>query len=225
MRLLVIEDEEDMLRALCLGLRKNGYVVDAATNGPEGLRLAQLNSYDLIVLDLNLPGMDGMAVLKEIRAADKERRIIILSARADFSQRILGLDSGANDYLVKPFDFGELMARIRSLLRRNWVQQDAVVTFSSLAYDTVSRRLQTAQGEVIPLPPKELAVLEYLLLNRARPVTMEELIEHVWESDDSLFSNTVKVHVSTLRKRLAPYVPGEVILWTRGQGYLIKGES
>lgn len=222
MRILVIEDEIDLLNALVKGLRKSGYLVDSTSDGAEGMELAEINAYDLIVLDLNLPGMDGLDILKEIRKTDLETRVLILSARTNFSDRILGLDSGANDYLVKPFDFGELSARVCSLLRRSFSQENSTISFNNFSFDTVTRSLTAANGKQIPLAPKEVAILEYLLLNRGRPVGMEELIGHIWDDDDTLFSNAVKVHVSTLRKKLAAYCDGDIIRWVRTAGYVIE---
>lgn len=224
MKLLVIEDEADLCAALAKGLRKCGYLVDTSNDGLEGLEMAHINSYDLIVLDLNLPGIDGMDILTELRRDDLETRVLILSARTGIEQRIRGLDSGANDYLVKPFDFGELAARVRSLLRRSFSQENSVVEFFGMSFDTITRSVHTGDGETVALSPKELAILEYLLLRRGRPVCMEELIEHVWEDDSSLFSNAVKVHVSTLRKKLSAHCEGEIIRWVRGVGYVI-GEA
>lgn len=222
MRLLVIEDELDLLNALAKGLRSSGYLVDTASDGTEGLYQTTLCRYDLIILDLNLPGMDGLDILKELRRTDLETRVLILSARSDISQRIEGLDGGANDYLVKPFDFGELAARVRSLLRRSFSQENSLIRFGGFCFDTIARSVSTEGGALLALSPKELSILEYLLLRRGRPVSMEELIEHVWEEDVSLFSNAVKVHVSTLRKKLAQHGSGDSIKWVRGAGYVME---
>jgi len=222
MRILVIEDELDLLNALLKGLKKSGYLVDSTADGAEGLALTYVNAYDLIVLDLNLPGMGGLDILAEIRKTDLETRVLILSARTNFSDRILGLDSGANDYLVKPFDFGEFSARVRSLLRRSFSQENSVISFNGFSFDTVARTLTAKDGIILPLSPKEVAILEYLLLKRGRPVGMEELIEHIWQDDDNLFSNAVKVHVSTLRKKLSAYCRGDIIRWVRTSGYIIE---
>ena len=134
MKLLIIEDEEDLLAALKAGFEKKGYVVDAAVDGTDGCELAFINDYDLILLDLNLPGMDGLEILKKIRENDLHQKVLILSARSDYAQRIEGLDLGANDYLVKPFDFGELEARVRSLLRRSFTQMGAVDVYKRQQY-------------------------------------------------------------------------------------------
>lgn len=225
MRILIIEDEPDMCSALTRGLSKCGYVVDFTHDGAEGLEMLTLMSYDLVLLDLNLPGMDGMDILRRLRQSDLETRVLIASARGDISERIAGLDGGANDFLVKPFDFGELLARIRGLLRRSFTQEKSVIEFSSLRFDSAARTVLTRDGEAVALSPKELAILECLLLRRGVPTTMEQLIERVWQEEDSLFSNSVKVHVSTLRKKLSAYCGSDIIVWIKNAGYMIREEQ
>ena len=158
MKILLIEDEEDLIEALAHGLKKNGYVVDMATDGRDGLELSYINDYDLIILDLNLPSMDGLDILTEIRKRDQECKILILSARSDYSQRIEGLDKGVNDYLVKPFDFGELLARTRALLRRTFIQQNTQLKHGDLIIDTAKRCVMYHQ-QPVELSPKEFAFL------------------------------------------------------------------
>lgn len=222
MRLLLIEDEEDLINTLSRGLRKFGYAVDTVTDGREGLDLFYMNKYDLVILDLNLPSMDGIEILSKIREDDQECKILILSARSNYQQRIEGLDKGANDYLVKPFDFGELMARIRALLRRTFIQQSIKFKYENIIIDTANRSVYDENNENIDLRPKEFAILEYLLLNKGRAVSTEELIEHIWADEDSMFSNVVKVHLSTLRKKLNKYCEKEIISSIRGAGYIIN---
>lgn len=222
MRLLIIEDEQDILNALVRGFKKHGFAADAAADGPAGLLLYSLNDYDLIILDLNLPGMDGIDILKQIRRTDKDQKILILSARTTYSERILGLDLGANDYLVKPFDFGELYARVRNLLLRSFTQQPAVLHFGEMTLDTSKRQVCTPGGNILDLSPKEYGILEYLLVNPNTPIPAEELIEHVWHEDGALFSNAVKVHISTLRKKLFAHAGKNIIKHIRGAGYLIE---
>ena len=220
MKILVIEDETDLQTAICKGLSKKGYAVDAASDGDGGLELAYINDYDLIVLDLNLPGMDGMDILKEIRRENKELKILILSARAEIEDRIAGLDMGANDYLIKPFHFDELEARIRALLRRTFVQRDATLSCGSLTLDTVARSA-ALDGQPLNLTKTELSILEYLLLHPACPISTETLMEHIYDSEADLFSNAVKVHIHFLRKKLG----ADLIVNVRGQGYLLSAPA
>lgn len=161
MKLLIIEDEPDMRNALKKGFIKKSYLVDTAEDGEEGSYLALVNTYDVIVLDLNLPGKDGLEILQEIRDRSKTQRVIILSARSSVSDKITGLDMGANDYLAKPFDFMELEARVRSLARREMVQNDTKINIHNLVIDTVQKKV-SYNGEKIELTPKEYAILEYL---------------------------------------------------------------
>lgn len=222
MKLLLIEDEEDLNNTLAKGLRKVGYAVDTAIDGIDGLDLFYTNEYDLVILDLNLPSIDGIEILSKIRKDNDECKILILSARSNYEQRIKGLDEGANDYLVKPFDFGELNARIRNLLRRNFVQQSTKLTYENIIIDIASRAVYGDNNENIDIRPKEFAILEYLIINKGRVISTEELIEHIWANDDSMFSNVIKVHLSTLRKKLSQYCKKEIILNVRGVGYVIN---
>ena len=222
MKLLLIEDEEDILNALSRGLRKIGYIVDTASDGKEGLELTCINEYDLIILDLNLPSIDGLDILNKIREKNDECKILILSARSEYNQRIIGLDMGANDYLVKPFDFGELVARVRALLRRSFTQQSSKIKYKSIIIDTALRIVYTNKNVEIDLRPKQFSILEYLIINKGRAVSTEELIEHIWKDDASMFSNSIKVHVSTLKKKLREHSEEEIISTIRGSGYMIK---
>ena len=226
MRLLLIEDEEDLINTLSRGLRKVGYAVDTATDGRDGLDLFYMNEYDLIILDLNLPSMDGLEILSKIREENQDCKILILSARSNYEQRIEGLDRGADDYLVKPFDFGELNARIRNLLRRSFTKQSSKLKYENIIIDMTKRTVYGENNENIDIRPKEFAILEYLIINRGRVISAEELIEHIWDNDESMFSNVIKVHLSNLRKKLSQHCKEEIILNVRGVGYTInEGES
>lgn len=226
MRLLLIEDEEDLINTLSRGLRKVGYAVDTATDGRDGLDLFYMNEYDLIILDLNLPSMDGLEILSKIREENQDCKILILSARSNYEQRIEGLDKGADDYLVKPFDFGELNARIRNLLRRSFTKQSSKLKYENIIIDMTKRTVYGENNENIDIRPKEFAILEYLIINRGRVISAEELIEHIWDNDESMFSNVIKVHLSNLRKKLSQHCKEEIILNVRGVGYTInEGES
>lgn len=224
MRLLIVEDEKDMCETLCYGLRKCGYAVDFAGNGADAVELCEINDYDLVVLDLNLPGLDGMEVLKHIRLMQKSLRVLILSARSDITDKIAGLDSGANDYLTKPFHFGELEARIRALLRRSFVQTEAALKRGGLCLDSIAKTA-SFEGKQLELSMREFAILEYLMINMGRPVSAEELIEHVWDSEADPFSNQIKVYISTIRRKLLGFTDNTVIRSIRGAGYIIDREN
>ena len=217
MKLLIIEDEKLLQNALCKGFRKLGYTVDAASDGEQALDRFFSNSYDLVILDLNLPKLDGMQVLKEIRGDNKDISILILSARSEVSDKIIGLDEGANDYLAKPFNFGELEARVRALLRRNFKTSDTIIEIGGVRIDTALKTV-FAFGDEINLSKKEYGILEYLLLRRGTAISGAELIEHIWESDADDVLNSFKVHLSNLRKKL----PDGFIKNTRGHGYYVE---
>jgi len=216
-KLLIVEDELSLQKALCKGFAKLGYAVDAAGDGEEALERYYSSFYDVIVLDLNLPKLDGIEVLKEIRKEDPETRIIILSARSEVEDKVLGLDLGANDYLAKPFHFRELEARVRALLRRDFSVISATITVSGITVDTALKKV-FCRGKEIPLTRKEYGILEYLFINRGRVVSNETLLEHVWDSNADLFSNALRVHIASIRKKL----PGDIIKNVRGQGYYVE---
>jgi two-component system OmpR family response regulator len=177
-------------------------------------------TYDLIVLDINLPGMDGFTLLEKIRSQDQTVSIIMLTARDALGDRIRGLDTGANDYLRKPFDFPELQARIRSLLRRRTIQEDVILSAAGLQMDTRTR-LVTANGKPLPLTKKEGQILEYLLLHKGRPVSQEEILAHAWDDTVNAFTNTVRVHLSALRKKIRAATGKNRITNCIGEGYRI----
>jgi len=221
MKVLVVEDDLSLQKAIATGLRKFGYAVDPVSDGEEALRSFEINEYDAIVLDLNLPRLDGTEVLKEIRRTDQEIKVLILSARSEIEDKIHGLDTGANDYMAKPFHFGELEARLRALLRRKFFQTSTLLTCEGVTVDT-ARKTVHAQSRQIDLTKKEYAILEYLLLNRDKVVSAGEIIEHVWDSNADLFSNSFKVHINSLKKKLAVHIgERELIRNTRGLGYFI----
>lgn len=224
MRLLVVEDEKALCESIAKGLRLDGYEVDMVFDGEEAMEIISTDSYDLIILDLNLPGMDGLDILKNMRASDNETNVLILSARGGLSDKIEGLDSGANDYLCKPFHFEELEARVRSLTRRRTVQNNIVLECGEISLNTKTRTA-FAKGEEIALTRKELAILEYLILHQGRPVSQEELIEHVWDSSVDSFSNSIRVHISALRKKIRTALGYDPITNRVGQGYVIGGDG
>lgn len=224
MKLLIIEDETDLLSAMKKGFIKKGFAVDVADDGDEGSYLAEINDYDVIILDLNLPHKDGLEILTEIRERSQTQKVIILSARSSVPDKILGLDMGANDYLAKPFDFMELEARVRSLARRDFSQKENVIVIRRVSVDTAKKSV-VFEGVPIEFAPKEYAILEYLALNSGKTVSAEELIEHVWDSEVDLFAVSVKVHISNIRKKLKAICGDELIQTVRGSGYLIEKEQ
>lgn len=224
MKILVVEDEERLLESIREGLVHSGYVVDTALDGEEGSFMAFTNDYDLIILDINLPKKDGFEILREIRERDREVNIIMLTALSDVDDRVRGFDLGANDYVLKPFHFEELKARIRSLLRRQTTIKNAVIETSGISFDTTKRTF-SIDGEILRLTAKEAGILEYLFFNLGRYVTTEELMEHVWNDEVDLFSNVVRVHMSALRKKLKARLGKNIIRNEIGKGYIIDEED
>ena len=224
MKILVVEDEERLLESIREGLTHSGYVVDTALDGEEGSFMAFTNDYDLIILDINLPKKDGFEILREIRERDREVNIIMLTALSDVDDRVRGFDLGANDYVLKPFHFEELKARIRSLLRRQTTIKNAVIETSGISFDTTKRTF-SIDGEILRLTAKEAGILEYLFFNLGRYVTTEELMEHVWNDEVDLFSNVVRVHMSALRKKLKARLGKNIIRNEIGKGYIIDEEN
>ena len=223
MHLLVIEDERALCETIVRSLRRLAYSVDYCYDGEEALALLGVERYDLVLLDLNLPKKDGMTVLRTLRQTDRETRVLILSARSEVEDKVQGLDAGANDYLSKPFHLAELEARVRSLTRRKFIQQDVCLCCGRLSFNTRSR-VATVDGQTLALTRKESGVLEYLLLHQGRPVSQEELIEHVWDGSVDSFSNSIRVHISALRKKLRAVLGYDPIRNRIGEGYEIGGE-
>ena len=224
MKILLVEDEEKLLESIGEGLVHSGYVVDTALDGEEGSFMAFTNDYDLIILDINLPKKDGFEILKEVRARDREVNIIMLTALSDIDDRVKGFDLGANDYVLKPFHFEELKARIRSLLRRKTTIKDSVIETKGISFDTTKRTFNI-KGENLKLTAKEAGILEYLFFNLGRYVTTEELMEHVWNDEVDIFSNVVRVHMSALRKKLKAKLGKNIIRNEIGKGYIIDEEN
>lgn len=220
MKILVVEDEIELLNSIAEGLELSGYVVDKASDGEQAEEMCFVENYDLMVLDINLPKMDGFDVLQRVREFNKEINIIMLTARSDVEDRVKGLDYGANDYLIKPFHFEELEARIRSLLRRKSIQEDKIIKIGALSFDT-KERVTYVNGEKLKLTGRETGILEYLLLSRGRYVTQDEILEHVWGDEIDSFSNTVRVHMAALRKKLKEKLGVNIIANVIGKGYLI----
>ena len=224
MRILVVEDERALCETIVRSLRRLAYSVDPCYDGDTAIDLLGSERYDLVLLDLNLPGADGMTVLRTLRQTDRETRVLILSARSEVADKVEGLDAGANDYLAKPFHLEELEARIRSLTLRQFTQNDEVLHCGPLSFDARSRTA-TAAGQPLALTRKETGILEYLLLHRGRPVSQEELLEHVWDNSVDNFSNSIRVHISALRKKLRAALGYDPVRNRIGEGYLIEEEQ
>ncbi len=216
MRILVVEDEPRLLQSLAKALREEGYAVDTADTGDDGLYKAESWDYDVLVLDIMLPGMDGWEVLARLRKT-KRTPVLMLTARDATLDRVRGLDTGADDYLVKPFDLPELLARIRALIRRSAGQAGSSVQIRDILIDTRARTV-TRAGEPVPLTAREYAILEFLALHRGEVVTRTTLYEHLFDETDDTLSNLLDVHVFSIRKKLG----AELITTRRGQGYCIN---
>jgi two-component system OmpR family response regulator len=216
MRLLVVEDEPRLLRSLAKTLREEGYAVDTAEAGDDGLYKAESYNYDAIVLDVMLPGLDGWEVLERLRK-QKQTPVLMLTARDAHKDRVRGLDTGADDYLVKPFDLAELLARLRALIRRAAGQARSHLELGDVVIDTRARSV-TRAGEPVTLTAREYAILEYLALHRGEIVTRTALYEHLFDESDDTLSNLVDVHVFGIRKKLGH----DFITTRRGQGYCIE---
>lgn len=216
MRLLVIEDEPDLLSGIARAMRREGYSVDVATDGEEGLFKAQAVDYDAILLDVMLPRIDGWTVLEQLRRS-KQTPVLMLTARDRPVDKVRGLDTGADDYLVKPFDLAELLARIRALIRRGARQPQAVIALGQLELDLNSRHV-SCRGIRVELTAREYVILEYLVLHRGELVTRTALYEHVFDETDNSLSNLIDVHISNLRRKLGH----DLITTRRGLGYIIE---
>src|SRR3954447_19682488 len=215
MRVLVVEDEPDLLFAIAQAIREGGYAVDTAEDGDEGLFKAQGGQYDAIVLDLMLPKMDGWTVLRRLRKSHATP-VLVLTARDAVPDRIKGLDAGADDYLTKPFELGELLARIRALIRRAAGKATATIETGDVVVDTSARSV-TRRGELVPLTAREYELVEFLAMHRGKLVTRSMIYDHLYDEDDDSLSNLIDVHVSNVRKKL-----GRSIIQTRrGQGYVL----
>ena len=219
MRLLVVEDEPAIAEVLARALRRNGYAVDVAGDGHAALDSAAASDYDAVLLDLSLPGVDGMTVCREIRTAQPQCYILMVTARTSVDDRVAGLDAGADDYLTKPFDLAELQARLRAVFRRDRVARQPVLEFDDLRLDPATQRV-TRSGVDVTLNRKEYGVLEYLMRHSDKIVSQEELLDHVWDSEADPFTNTVRVHIMKLRRKVNDGFEGRSHIQTIvGRGY------
>ena len=221
MRILVVEDEHKLAAVVRRGLEEHGYAVDVAYDGNDALAMAEVEPYDLIVLDIMLPGIDGITVCQRLRAARKNMPVLMLTARDTVDDRVAGLDSGADDYLVKPFAFRELLARVRALLRRDGFSRDPVLSVGDLEVDTVSHEVRRG-GRSIDLTSKEYAMLEYFMRNPNRVLTRTQIAEHVWDYDFMSMSNVIDVYVRYLRRKLGDDHEPRLFRTVRGTGYQLR---
>ncbi len=231
MRILVVEDEADLAMAIAAGLRQDGYAIDIAESASSARRFVAVNSYDLVCLDLNLPDGDGLDVCRQVAAGMSHDlapgpapKIIMLTARGSVADRIRGLDEGADDYLVKPFSLGELGARVRALLRRDTATSSSLLTFGGIEMDT-ARQEVTYNGNLVGLTVKEFALLRWFLLHPEEVHSSERLLEHVWDEHADPFTNTVRMTLSNLRRKLAAVGAGSHIITLPGRGYMLRVES
>ena len=215
MRVLIVEDEPDLLASLLQSVREDGYAADGAPDGEEGLYKAETYDYDAIVLDVMLPGIDGWELLQKLRKS-KKTPVLMLTARDAVRDRVKGLDTGADDYVVKPYDMDEVLARLRALIRRSATQAEPRLQIADVVVDMAVRNV-TRAGQAVVLTAREYALLEYLALHRGKLVTRTTLYEHLFDENDNTLSNLLDVHVSNLRKKLGH----EFITTRRGHGYSI----
>ena len=221
MRALIVEDEARLARNIAKALKETtSFAVDISTDGEDGRHQALSNPYDLIILDLMLPRIDGLQILKHLRGNGRRVPVLILTARDKTEDVIKGLDSGSDDYLAKPFDMGELIARCRALVRRTYDRPDPIVRVGTVSVDT-SSRMVTCRGKAVKLPAMEYRLLEYLVLRAGQIVTKTEIIEHLYDFNAERFSNVVEVYISALRRKLDPGPQHTLIHTVRGQGYLV----
>lgn len=221
MRILVVEDEHRLVTILKQGLQEHGYAVDTAYDGVAGLDLAETEPYDLLILDVMLPKLDGYALCRRLRAAERHVPILMLTARDAIDDRVMGLDSGADDYLTKPFAFREFLARVRALLRRDAGARAAVLRAGDTVLDPETREVFRGERR-IELASKEYAVLEYFMRNPNRVLTRTQIAEHVWDYDFAAMSNVVDVYVRTLRRKLADDREPRLLRTVRGSGYMLR---
>ncbi|MHB8880179.1 MAG: response regulator transcription factor [Thermodesulfovibrionales bacterium] len=219
MNILLVEDEQGVANFIKKGLEEEQYTVDHAVNGESGLSFAKKNQYDLLILDIMLPGISGIELCREIRSMDIQTPILMLTAKDSVKDKVLGLNSGADDYLTKPFSFDEFLARVHALLRR---KQDKLteLTYKNLRIDTIGHKVYIGENEV-PLRPKEYAVLTYLLKNKGKVMSRAQMLSDIWGYDFNPNTNFVDVHIKSLREKLAQHAATNIILSVRGVGYTI----
>lgn len=224
MRILLIDDEPKLLSFVQRGLVAEGFSVDVASDGPTGWKVATTYQYDLIVLDLVLPGMDGREVLRRIRNANELVPLLILSARSALEDKVSTIEAGADDYLTKPFAFAELLVRIQALMRRGLVNRASTISVSDLELDRISQRVKRA-GQRIDLSSKEYALLEYLMSNAGRVISRNMIIEHIWDKSFGCVANIIDVYISQLRSKIDSGFETKLLRTVRGVGYIMLKEE
>jgi len=223
-KVLLAEDEPRVARVIAKGLRENAYAVDIARDGEQAVYYAGVNEYDLVILDVMLPAKDGYTVCRELRAGGLRTPILMLTARAGVEDKVAGLDSGADDYVIKPFDFQELLARLRALLRRAAQFRPAIIRVADLELNTGTHGV-TRAGKAIPLTAKEYALIEFLMLNENRVVNREQISQHVWDESFDPLSNIIDVYVKRLRAKIDAGFGQPLIRTRRGEGYVLSAQS
>ncbi len=224
MRILVIEDEKRLAAILKKGLEESGFVVDVALDGEDGLFMARTYPYDAVLLDILLPKVDGLTVLKKLRAEKIGVPVLMLTAKGELEDRVRGLNLGADDYLVKPFDFSELLARLNTIIRRSMGKASPIIIIDDLSLD-MSAKTVTRSGKEINLSAKEYNLLEYLALNSGRVIGRTELTEHLYDTEFDLDSNVIDVYINYLRNKIDKGYDRQLIVTVRGAGYVLKGEQ
>lgn len=220
-KILLVEDEKKIANFIERGLKEEHYVVDVAPEGEKGLFLAEINEYDLIILDLMLPGKDGISICRELRIKKIDAPILMLTAKDSISDKVAGLNVGADDYLTKPFAFDEFLARVNALMRRRKSCKTNVIKVADLELDQLTHKAKRAGKEII-FTSKEYALLEYLMVNSGKVVTRTMISEHVWNEDSDNFTNTIDVHINYLRNKIDKEFRNKLIHTIRGTGYIIK---
>jgi DNA-binding response OmpR family regulator len=220
MRLLLVEDSPRLRDTIALGLRKAGYVVDVSADGEDGFWKAREGTYDLVILDIMLPKLDGLGVLRKLRESGKDTHVLMLTVKDQVEDRVAGLRAGADDYLAKPFAFDELLARVEALVRRRYDKKNPVVRLAELEIDTVARRV-SHRGQVVALTAREYRLLEFLAQRSGEVVSRTEIEEHLYSDEKDLFSNAVESAISVVRKKLEQAGCAPLIHTRRGMGYVL----
>ncbi len=221
MRLLIVEDEKTLANLIKKGFEEEGYAVDVAYNGEDGLFLAKNNIYDAIVLDIMLPIIDGISLLKELREQNFSTPIILLTAKDSVKDKVLGLDSGSDDYLTKPFSFEELLSRVRAIIRRKFAASSPIIKICDLAIDTAQKTVKRC-NKIIDLSAKEYSLLEYLALNKNKVINRTAIIEHLYDEDFDLDSNVIDVFINRIRNKIDKNFDKKLVHTFRGIGYSLK---